>query len=133
AELERREPELVTTVLARASRWFADRGEIEQALEYADAAGERERVVELIGKSALPMYRDGTLPSVDRWLAGVDEEQVLVQHPWVAVAGALTYALSGRAEAAERWAAAALRARPDAVMPDGSPASAWQALVRSVL
>jgi LuxR family maltose regulon positive regulatory protein len=43
------------------------------------------------------------------------------------------YAFSGNAEAAERWARAAIRGDPAATMSDGSPASAWIAQLRALL
>jgi LuxR family maltose regulon positive regulatory protein len=129
-ELERREPGLLPTLASRAGDWYAAHGDFETAIDYARVSEDRARVVELVSASGLPVYKRGRFAAVDRWLAELDDPQLLRDHPAVAVIGALTYALSGRAETAERWANATEGGRADDAAGDRK---SWRAFMRSVV
>ena len=133
AELRRREPELVTSLNARAGSWFEASGESEIAIEYLAAAGDTDGVARLVTACAFPYYRNGRVTTVERWLALFDEPAKLESYPAIAVFGVWMHALRGRPDAAERWALSLDAAGPQGRMPDGSPFEAWGATVRALL
>jgi LuxR family maltose regulon positive regulatory protein len=133
-ELQRREPELVVSINTRAADWSEASGDPESAIAYADATGDRDRVVALVGAAAVPVYQSGRFATVERWLTRLDDAELLERHPAIAVLGAWMHALGGRPEAADRWADAVARSDVDVRMPDGSlSTSSWQALLRTVM
>ena len=132
-ELERREPGLAGRLSSRAADWHVEREDVEAAIEYAHAAGDGSRVIELVGIAAHPAYQSGRFATVERWLARLEDEHELTASTALAVLGAWTHALRGRPEAASRWAHVADAGPADAVMPDGDPALAWTSALRSAL
>ena len=134
AELRRSEPGLAETIASRASAWCEKRGDAESAIEYAEVAGERDRFAALVERFVLPLYYSGRFATVARWFALLDDDDGLLErHPALAATGALVQGLEGRDEAAIRWAGIAERAPADAVMPDGSQARAWIAVVSAAM
>ena len=59
AELERREPDAAAGLFSRASAWCEEHGRAEEAVAYAHAAGETDRVAELVGRHALAAWARG--------------------------------------------------------------------------
>jgi LuxR family maltose regulon positive regulatory protein len=100
-ELRDVEPRLVPVLHRRAAAWHEKRGELEQALEHADAAGDLDRVIRLVDALALPFASDGRVSTVEGWLGRFDEG-VLARNPILAVHACRVDALRGRAEEAER-------------------------------
>jgi LuxR family transcriptional regulator, maltose regulon positive regulatory protein len=134
AELERREPELVATLNARAALWCEESGDLEAAVEYRAAAGDFDEVSRLFMTLAFPYYRGGRITTVERWLDLFDESGLLERYPGVAVFGVWMHALRGRPEVADRWALAAQASGFEAeLMPDGSPFAAWSAILSALL
>jgi LuxR family maltose regulon positive regulatory protein len=127
AELRRSDPGLAETIAARASTWCETRGDVESAIEYASAAGDRDRFAELVERFVMPLYYGGRFATIARWFALLDDDELLERHPALAATGAYVLGLEGRDDDALRWAEIAERAPADAVMPDGSPARAWVA------
>jgi LuxR family maltose regulon positive regulatory protein len=125
-ELERREPGVAGTLRGRAATWCAEYGSDELALEYARSAGDRDRLVELLERSA-PFSLTAQPAKVGPWLDALDDAALLQQHPAAAAIGALTLALTGHPEVAERWAGATEQAAHTHV-----PAP-WQALLHSMM
>ena len=113
AELERREPELPSTLNRRAAAWCNANGQPEVAIEYSVAAGDTDEVARLVGALAGTYYRSGRVTTVERWLAHFDDSELLERYPAIAVLGVWVHALRGRPEAAERWALAVETARSD--------------------
>ena len=132
-ELERREPGLAAQLSSRAADWHVARDEVAAAIEYAHAAGDGARVIDLVVIAAHPAYQSGRFATVERWLARLEAEHELTANTALAVLGAWTHALRGRPEAALRWAQVAEAGAADAVMPDGDPALAWTSALRSAL
>ncbi len=132
-ELERRQPGLAAALNSRAADWHEARGDVEAAIDYAHAAGDGARVIELVGTAAHPVYQSGRFVTVERWLARLEDAQELTANTALAVLGAWTHALRGRPEAALRWSQVAETGPQDAVMPDGDPALAWTSALRSAL
>jgi hypothetical protein len=133
AELERREPELVEGLHARAAAWCEANGLPELAVDHAQAAGDADRVARLVATLAQPAYAAGRVETVRRWLAWFVDRNLVERYPAVAVLGTYLQALVGLPAAAERWAAAAERARADGKLPDGSTVESWIALARARL
>jgi LuxR family maltose regulon positive regulatory protein len=132
-ELERREPGLADLLNSRAADWCERHDDAGAAIEYAHAAGDVARVVTLVGGAAQPAYHSGRFATVERWLARLEDEKELLRNTSLAVLGAWTHALRGRAEAAARWAQTAESGPADAVMPDGGPALAWVSTLRAAM
>lgn len=133
AELARREPDVVEQIQVRAAAWCEANGQPEAAIRYAQDAGDVDRAVRLIAGQSLVAYADGRLETIDQWLRWLDSHQLVEARPPLAAMGAVLLAVMGQAAAAERWAATAERAAPDARMADGSPLASWVALVRALL
>jgi LuxR family transcriptional regulator, maltose regulon positive regulatory protein len=132
AELDRTRPSVAWTLIARASAWCEAHGDTQSAIEYARAAGERDRFASLLETNALPLYYAGRLATVEHWLDQLDASE-LERHPALAAVGALVYGLEGKQARAEQWAAVAERAPADTTMPDGSPLEAWTAMLRAAM
>ena len=133
AELERREPELPSTLNRRAAAWCNANGQPEVAIEYSVAAGDTDEVATLVGALAGPYYRSGRVTTVERWLAHFDDAELLQRYPVIAVLGVWVHVLRGRPEAAERWALAVETAQAEDPMPDGTSHEIWAATVRALL
>jgi LuxR family maltose regulon positive regulatory protein len=138
AELERREPELVSELHARAATWCEANGLPEVAIDHAQAAGDADRVARLVASLIIQAYGSGRVDTVSRWLGWFEERGLVEHYPPVAVLGAWIQALVGRAAAAARWAdaaehpvaAAASNARTP---PDGSTMDSYLAMLRGLL
>jgi LuxR family maltose regulon positive regulatory protein len=137
SELARREPGLEPSLRSRASAWCAVHGDPELALDYAREAGDLEQLTALLERSTLPFAGPSRPARVERWLGPFDDDAVLDRHPAVAAMGALTWAMTGHPDAAERWADAAERgaAVPRCRGAQAKPAAPtpWPALLRSLM
>ncbi|HEV8165420.1 MAG TPA: LuxR C-terminal-related transcriptional regulator, partial [Actinomycetota bacterium] len=140
AELERREPELVPRLQARAAAWCEANGLPEAAIDYAQAAGDADRVARLVASLVFTTYVSGRVGTVNRWLGWFEEQRLMERYPPVAVLGAWVQALVGRPAGAERWANAAepagappLAAADTQRPPDGSTLEAYLAMLRGLL
>ena len=133
AELERREPEHLSTLNRRAASWCKANGQPDAAIEYSAAAGDTDELAGLVGALAFTYFRTGRVTTVERWLALFDDSELLERYPAIAVFGTWIHSLRGRPEAAERCAAAVEAAQSEQPMPDGSAFEAWAALVRALL
>lgn len=132
-ELVRTEPESVAALRGRAADWCEEHGHAEDAMAYAIARGDRERMARLILSHAFPLYREGRAATLERWLEHFDDAEQLRRFPLVAVMGALGHTVRGRAFQAERWLEAAARADHTGALPDGSvDLRAWIAAVEAL-
>ena len=132
-ELDRREPHLVAALHARAASWCAANGLPETAIDHAQAAGDADRVAQLVWRLALPAYGAGRVDTTRRWFGWFEDEGLLGRHPEVAVLGAWLQALVGEPVAAERWADAAEHGPVTGTLPDGSTTQSYRALLRALL
>lgn len=114
AELEVREPGLAIELCRRAARWCHAHDLLDAAVDYAMAGGDTERAADIVEARTLPLYRAGRVVTLGRWFNWFDRDGHIPDYPRIAVVGAWTAALTGRAAAAERWASAAERATPGA-------------------
>jgi LuxR family maltose regulon positive regulatory protein len=137
SELQRREPGLERALRSRAATWCAVHGDPELALDYAREAGDLEQLTTLLERSTLPFAGPSRPARVERWLGPFDDDAVLDRHPAVAAMGALTWAMTGHPDAAERWADAAERSaavpRRRGARAATAPPAPWPALLRSLM
>jgi LuxR family maltose regulon positive regulatory protein len=106
AELRRAEPEVGPALQLRASDWYATRGETDAAIEHAVAAGDPERVGELLWENILAYVARGRSTLVERWLACFRHDQIAAD-PRLALSAAHCSLAAGKIEQARHWAAAA--------------------------
>jgi LuxR family maltose regulon positive regulatory protein len=133
-ELAVHEPDLVPVLHGRAANWYEARGELESALEHADAAGDAERAARLITRIALPLYHEGRTSTVERWLARFDNPALLRRYPAVALHGSWIHALRGRGVEAEQWLRIAERATVKGRLADGSRSlRPWASVLRAAM
>ena len=145
AELQRREPELVSALHVRAAEWCEANRMPELAIDHAQTGFDVDRVNRLMLLNGQRAFAAGRRETVRRWLAWFEDEDLVEQYPAVAVLGALFYINTGDAAAAERWAIAAehpspaplldgstgaQRGSPDRILPDGSTLASWRAVLR---
>jgi ATP/maltotriose-dependent transcriptional regulator MalT len=95
----------------RAMAWCRARGRVEDALEYAAAAGDAENVAELLVEHGQELVWGGRIGQFLRWLRWLPPE-LLMQHPSLPAAGAVAASLLAAPELeVERLLAVADRAR----------------------
>jgi LuxR family transcriptional regulator, maltose regulon positive regulatory protein len=133
-ELADQEPELVPVLHRRAAKWYEARGELESALDHADAAGDAERAARLITKIALPLYYRGRATSVESRLSRFDSPALLRRYPAVALQGSWIHALRGRPAEAEQWLRVAETSTFKGKLADGSTSlRPWAAVLRAAM
>jgi LuxR family maltose regulon positive regulatory protein len=136
SELTRTEPEIVAPLLERAIAWCEEHGELDTAVGYAQQAGDVERVVRLVERRALPVYRSGRALTAERWLAWLEANGALERYPAAAVLAGMLAIVRGRPVQADRMAEAAERASADGEhgeLPDGSSSiDSWLAVLRAL-
>ena len=133
ADLQRQDPGLIPVLRRRAARWCLHNGLPEQALEYSIAAGDTDSAAGLVGLLAVPVYRQGRVATLQRWLRWLEEQGAIGEQPLVLVVAAFVSVLTGRPVQAERWADVVDRwPYQDARAEDG-PAQAWAALLRALM
>jgi len=133
AELRRREPGLVLDLHFRAAAWFEANAMPEAAIGHAHEAGDYDRVARLILELQQPVWASGRVETVRRWMGWVRDSTSAEHYGAIAVHGSLLFALLGQPSEAERWAAAAERASPAGILPDGSTMEATLAYLRAIL
>ncbi len=113
-ELDEREPGAACELRLRAARWFEAAGDIESAVAATAAAGQTERVVQLIVSAC--RHADGE--GVQRWLEHLPDELELDAHPELAAVVAQMRDTTDRAaEAESRVAATALTSAEVRLLP----------------
>ena len=134
AELERREPGLVSVLRHRAAGWFLGHDQPEAALEYFIAAGDIDQAARLVQRLWLPTDRQGRLATLQRWSRWLEERGAIEGHPMLAVLAAFLGATVGSPVEAERWADVVDRWQCAGVArPDDPVAEAWATVLRACL
>jgi LuxR family transcriptional regulator, maltose regulon positive regulatory protein len=131
SELRRREPDLVQDLHFRAAAWFEANDMPETAIEHARAAGDYDRVARLILDLQQRVWGSGRVETVVRWMEWLRDVTSAEYYGAIAAHGSLIFALLGQSAEAERWAAAAERAVPAGILPDGSTMAATLAYLRA--
>lgn len=131
SELRQREPEAEVGLHARASRWLAEHGDMDEAIVHAHAAGDLPRAAELVWSQVPWRLGHGEWSTLETWVAGFAADEVLAQ-PLLALAAAWCAVPAGRD--IEPWLAAAERAdeHSDAA-EDTGPLTSAVALLRATL
>jgi len=111
---------LIDHVEAVTNRHFEANSMPEQAIGHAQAAGDYDRVARLILELQQPVWASGRVETVLRWMEWLGDVMSADHYGAIAVHGSLIFALLGQPSEAERWAAAAERASPAGILPDGS-------------
>ena len=132
-ELRRSEPDTVTDLHARAAAWYEANAMPEAAIEHAQAAGDADRVARLVLTVMQPVWASGRVDTVLRWMEWLGDKDGVDHYAAIAAHGALIYALLGQPGAAERWAAAAVRAASSGELPDGNTTEGTLAYLRALL
>ena len=131
-ELERAEPEVIPELLGRAADWCDLNERPDQAVSYAQAAEDVDRVTRLVTDRAQREYQLGRAVTVERWLVWLEEHAALETVPLVAVLGAWFSGLRGEPGQSERWADAAERGAAELAAGNGSiEIQGWLALLRA--
>jgi LuxR family maltose regulon positive regulatory protein len=133
SELRRQEPDVVQNLHFRAAAWFEANSMPEQAIGHAQAAGDYDRVARLILELQQPVWASGRVETVLRWMEWIRDVASAEHYGAIAVHGSLIFALLGQPGEAERWAAAAERASPAGILPDGSTIEATLAYLRAIV
>jgi LuxR family transcriptional regulator, maltose regulon positive regulatory protein len=105
-ELERTEPDTVPALHRRASGWFSEAGLIVEAANHANAAGDIDAAVELVGRHWSLFLDQGQLTTVSRWLDALPAS-VVAESRTLSFAAAMVTSHMRRLDEAERWLEAA--------------------------
>jgi LuxR family transcriptional regulator, maltose regulon positive regulatory protein len=131
-ELARSDPDLVSPMLSRASEWCAANGHEIDAVRYAQADGDPDRVAALMERWTMAVFQSGRTATVERWFDWLDANGGARRYPKVAVIGTMLHAVMGRATASDRYADLAARGTYDGRLPDGSASmESWRAMLRA--
>ena len=133
AELRRREPEAAQDLHFRAAVWFEANAMPEAAIDHAQAAGDYDRVARVILDLQQHVWASGRVETVRRWMEWIRDVTAAEYYGAIAAHGSLIFALLGEAGEAERWVAAAERASPAGILPDGSTLEGTLAYLRACL
>jgi len=132
AELTRVERARIATLHRRAGRWFADHGDIEQAVSHDVAGGDTRHAGELLWGQVPSCLMRGRNTTTQRWLSMFTAAQIASSAP-LALSAAYSHLAMGDLPNARHWANAALEARrPRPRTRAGAPLEAAIAIVHAV-
>jgi LuxR family maltose regulon positive regulatory protein len=100
SRLEQTHPDQMPVLHRRASEWCEQNGLIAEAVSYALAAGDVERLARLVAGNALAMMDHGEMTTLVAWLDALPS-QVVRRRPWLAVARAWALTYAGQFDAVE--------------------------------
>ena len=100
AELRCSESQLAPELHRRASAWHEREGDADGAVEHAVAAGDSDRVSDLLADGAATLVAAGREAELDAWLSRLAAEDVTA-HPSLVLAEALSSAVRGEGDAAQ--------------------------------
>jgi LuxR family maltose regulon positive regulatory protein len=92
---EQYRPDRAPELHLKASQWYEEQGLIADAVEHALAAGDLDRVINLVEGNAIVMMDHGQLGTLRGWLDALPNEVVL-SRPWLCLARAWIYVYSGQ-------------------------------------
>jgi LuxR family maltose regulon positive regulatory protein len=134
AELERSQPELAATYLARAAEWHEqDGGDPGEAFRCAHACGDLERAGRVAATVTYSMVNSGQAETLRLWLEACSEEEI-ASDPQLAIMAGWTALLLGETEKARRLIDAAERGELDVPCAAGATSlRSWLAILRASL
>jgi LuxR family transcriptional regulator, maltose regulon positive regulatory protein len=115
-QLERYAADAIADLNRRASLWFADEGDVAGMIEHAIPAGDLHVAASALERHWLALYSDGRATTVVRWIDALPED-VIEEHPDLALARLGLARAMGRFENAEHWLGIAERAAERAASP----------------
>ena len=130
-ECRRTTPDAEVAISARAADWSFAQGRVDDAVRYAQRAGDVPRVSQIVRTAAMRYFATGRVAVLDEWFDWLWRNDCV--DGGVAVLGAWIALLSGKAGEADRWASIADRAPGHDEMPEGSPLEAWVATLRGAM
>ncbi len=132
SELRNREPDEIREGHRRAVAWFVANGHVDAAIRHAQAAGDADRVAELVLEEMQATWASGRVETVRTWMEWLAKHPPTRYFTAIAAHGALIFGLLGRTGDAERWGAAAESRAAESVLPDGSTEAATLAYLRAI-
>jgi len=97
SQLSQAQPDAVPVLHLRASRWFQEQDLTAEAITHALAAGDIQRVADLIEQDALEILDRSELATLYGWLEALADE-VIRSRPWLCVFHAWMLLWSGQAD-----------------------------------
>jgi len=101
-------PDRVPELHRRASDWYEQNGDLDDAVTHALAAGDMARVSKKIEAYGMPMLMRGELMTLGRWISALPEEmirasaRISVLHAWALLLTGQTRAVEPRLQQTER-------------------------------
>lgn len=115
---------------ARASRWFSEQGDIDQAVSHAISSGDVDQAGSLIWANAASYESRGRTATLRRWLERFTDEQIAGSPP-LCLAVATTHVTDGNGSQVEHWTAAAERGLKQPARPDREQLEAAMKVIRA--
>ncbi|MBV9000783.1 MAG: AAA family ATPase [Solirubrobacterales bacterium] len=112
-QLERHAANMIPDLHRRASTWYAEHGFTREALDHAIAAGDVNYAADELDQHWLDLYSAGQATKLMEWIDRLPEE-VILEHPGLALARAGIARATGRLDEVESWVQRAEAADPDA-------------------
>ena len=120
-DLDETEPESVPVLHLRASEWFEQHGDVEEAIAHSIAARDVARASDLVSRHAHGILRGGRIATLMRWLDELNWTEALAD-PQLAVIRALAAGeLNSSTDAVESWLAIAERSSLDGPLASAMP------------
>ena len=94
-------PEQVSTLHQRASKWYENDGDADKAFHHALAAGDPERAANIIEPICMIMITDSRLSRLRSWLLKLPDV-LIAARPWLCVSGAWANLLTGNLSDVEK-------------------------------
>jgi LuxR family transcriptional regulator, maltose regulon positive regulatory protein len=132
SELRNRDPDEVREGHRRAAAWFVANGPVDAAIRHAQAAGDVDRVAELVLDEMQPTWVSGRVETVRGWMEWLAAHPPTRYYTAIAAHGSLIFGLLGRTGDSERWGAVAESRVAESVLPDGSTEAATVAYMRAI-
>lgn len=126
SQLDRREPEIVAVLHARASAWHAAHGLAEEAIDQALAGDDTAVAIELIATHWIGFVSVGRMQTVRGWIAALGDQQVSA-NPLAAHVAAWVAALSGEPQTLRRLLPVMETGQHSGRLPDGMQSLAFSA------
>jgi LuxR family maltose regulon positive regulatory protein len=118
SQLARSEPGIVPELNRRASVWEEAAGSPEEAIRYAQAAGDARRATDLMARYWYEFVFAGRTATVRGWIRSLGDDWI-GQDPVAAHVAALVAALSGDRDSVARWLPVIEAGEHEGPLPDG--------------